>query len=260
VIYCLMLFIIVSGMNSNHQELNEHQEISVNGENEEQFRCESICFKLHPFGIKTMCGHKFCLSCIYKLCENNPSLCAYCRTPLSSYLISDYSFVDVNIKTNLDKIEFEDLQNCFPVLPLIPEITSSDLLRYLSQNKRMNINFVCPLNKGTALLSAAYSGNFDIIKGLVEQGANTDYVNENGESAFVFATKHTLSMIQYFLKLGANINQNGNRGTPLLFATRFGNVEAVEFLIKNKANVNLESLGDNKTPLMTACHYGHFKL
>jgi ankyrin repeat protein len=143
----------------------------------------------------------------------------------------------VNIK-NLDKIEFEDLQNCFPVLPLIPEITSSDLLRYLSQDKRMNINFVCPLNKGTALLSAVYSGNFDIIKDLVEQGANTDYVNENGESAFV--TKHTLSMIQYFLKLGANINQNGNRGTPLLFATRFGNVEAVEFLIKNEANVNLE--------------------
>ena len=103
---------------------------NIYAKNGKQFYCEAICYKLHPFGIKTKCGHKFCLSCIWELSKQNPSVCAYCRAPLSSDFISDYSFVDVNIK-NLDNIEIEDLQNCFPVLPLILETTRSDILRWL---------------------------------------------------------------------------------------------------------------------------------
>jgi len=254
-ISCLMLFVIVSGMNYN-QEIKENEQSIEIAENEEQFYCESICYKLHPFGIKTKCGHTFCLSCIYKMREENPSLCAYCRTPLSPDFINDYSFVNVNLQ-NLDNVEIEDLQNCFPVLPLLPEISCSDVLRWLSKENYIDINFVCPLNEGTALFTAAFSGNFGIMIFLIEQGINTHYINEAGTSALHYATKHNIEMIKFFLQLGSDINQNGESGTPLFWAARFGNIEAVKYLILNEANVNLASLEEPKTPMIAAAYYGH---
>ena len=228
--------------------------------NEKQFYCEAICFKIHPFGVKTKCGHKFCISCLYKLREENPSLCAYCRTPLSDGIIDDYSFIDVNVK-KLDNIEIENLQNSFPILPCLPETTCSDVLRWLSMKNRIDINFVCPLNGATALFFAAYSGNLNMFKCLVQQGANIDYVNENGVSAFHFATKHNLQIVKCFLqKFAANINQNGKSGTPLFWAAKFGNLEVVEYLVLNEADVNLESLENRVTPLIAASYYGHLKI
>jgi hypothetical protein len=191
----------------------------ANTENTEQFYCEAICFKLHPFGVKTKCGHTFCLSCIYEMLKENPSLCAYCRTPLSIDFIKNYSFVDVNLK-NLKNIEIEDLQNCFPVLPLLPNTTPSDVLEWLSKDDRIDINFVCPSIGGNALFWAAYSGNLDIIKVLVEQKAKTDYVNKIEASTFHLATKHNVEIIDFFLQLGININQNGKSGTALLWGSK----------------------------------------
>ena len=194
--------------------------------------------------------------------KDNPSLCAYCRTPLSSAFIKDYSFVDVNLK-NLDNIEIEDLQNCFPILPLLPETTRSDILRWLSKvtkDNRIDINFICPLNGGNILFAAALSGNFDIIKFLVEQGVNSNYVNKEGTNALHYATKHNIEIIEFFLQLGSNINQNGESGTPLYWATRFGNAEAVEYLILKGANVNLESFGNDKIPLIASTCNGNLKI
>jgi len=319
--YCLMLFIIVSGMNydqkikesaeikesmdwfhnldqhdkddaiqllsqsiQHYGELNEdvkkdmEQKFGIealqtqqlyefvylekidNAENKEQFYCEYICYKMHPFGVKTKCGHKFCISCICKIFEQEPSLCAYCRTPLSADFINDYSFVDINIK-NLENIEIEDLQNCFHLLPILPDTTCADILTWLSKDNRIDVNFVFPLNEGTPLFSAAYSGNFDITKLLVEQGANITNINEDETSVLHFATKSNLEIVKYFFQLGININQNGKSGTPLLWAVQFGNIEIVDYLILNGAKVNLESLGDQKTiPLIAAAYFGHFKI
>jgi len=251
-VYCLMHFIIVSGTNY-HKEFKENRDIINNTQKTDQFYCEAICYKLSPFGIKTKCGHNFCLSCIYELRQMNPSVCAYCRAPLSVDLIGDYSFIKMNIK-NIDNIEIEDLQNCFPILPLFPETTRSDVLKWLS--KEIDINFPCPLvNGATALFFAAHSGNFDIIKILVEQGAS--YVNEDGISGLHFATKQNIKIVQYFLQLGVDINQNGKNGTPLLWAVHYGNVQIVEYLIMNNAKVNLET---GITPLIVASAGGHFKI
>ena len=55
-------------------------------------------------------------------------------------------------------------------------------------------------------------------------------------------TKTGVEIVNYFLQLGANINQNGKCGTPLLWAAQCGNVETVRYLILNGAKVNLQSL------------------
>jgi len=260
-LHFLILFIIVFGTHYT-QEIKENHKFIDNVENEKQFYCEAICFKNHPFGVETKCGHKFCISCLYKLRDENPSLCAYCRNPLSNGIIDDYLFIDINVK-KIDNIEIENLQNSFPILPYLPETTCEDISRWLD-NYQIDINFVCPLNGATALFFAAYSGNFNIFKFLVDQGAKTDYFNKNEMSAFHFATKHNLEIIKYFLKqLKVNVNQNGKSGSPLMWASRFGNVEIVEYLILNEADVNLKSLGNKfsvYTPLIQASFYGHLKI
>jgi len=264
-VHCFIIFVIVCGMKSVSQKIDMKHEIKDN-KNHEKFYC-AICCKHFPFGMKTKCDHEFCISCIYKFLEKKPSNCPICHAILSDYL-NHYSYVNINLK-NIDEMEFLDFQNSFPLLPCLPGISCVDILTWLSHN--VNPNHVSCLNifslsyltsKSPALYHAVTERKLDLVKCLIDNGADRNYSTSEGFTAFFLAAAYAeLEIVDYFLQtLGANVNQNSSAGTPLIFAVSRDRWDTIEYLIKNGANVNLGSLNFNITPLMIASLRGNFPI
>jgi ankyrin repeat protein len=88
----------------------------------------------------------------------------------------------------------------------------------------------------TALMMAAYTGQMDIAKTLIANGA---MINKPGWSPLHYAaSKGQLDMIRYLLARGADIEaQSPNGTTPLMMAAAYGTPEAVTLLLQSGADI-----------------------
>jgi len=204
------------------------RKIDIENDDSKSFQCEYICYEENPFGVETQCGHKFCVSCIHKLCTTT-QICI-CRAVLSKNL-EDFSLCDVNLK-NIENIKPEYLQNSFTYLPKLPYTTPDDILRFLERGVNVN-NTLYPSNGYSALMFAVKSGKFDLVKCLVENGANINYVTRDGVKAFHLALSsyQTFSIFRYLMDPEENLDHDANRGTALYYAAKVGNLEVVNYLI-----------------------------
>ncbi|XP_074649135.1 uncharacterized protein LOC141904445 [Tubulanus polymorphus] len=144
-----------------------------------------------------------------------------------------------------------------------------------------------------ALVRAAVNGNTKSVHVLLENGANPDAADCDGESPLMLATANSkVSVVRLLLHYGCNVNHRsdhsrnamhlaawtGNlylvkllleRGglmnvrekygdVPLMLATLAGYDEVVEFLIGKKCDVNVVNY-DNDSPLHYAARKGHLK-
>ncbi|WP_338967567.1 ankyrin repeat domain-containing protein [Spiroplasma endosymbiont of Lonchoptera lutea] len=104
---------------------------------------------------------------------------------------------------------------------------------------------------------AIFHGNLDIVKLLLENGANINLQNNNGNNALITAVEngHT-DIVKLLLKNGADINHQNKFGiTPLITAATYGELDIMKLLLEKGANINHQ----NKfgiTPLITAATYG----
>ncbi|GHT38147.1 hypothetical protein FACS189427_12050 [Planctomycetales bacterium] len=92
----------------------------------------------------------------------------------------------------------------------------------------------------TRYRTIATSANLEIVKYLVEHGANVEVQNEYGESLFYIAVRHEkLELVKYFVEvLGADVNTSDNRGQPVLRrAAEKDNLELVKYLVEHGADV-----------------------
>ncbi len=114
----------------------------------------------------------------------------------------------------------------------VPELFDYLLLRRAKLNVRNR-------NGETALSLAAYTGKLQFVQRLVEAGAE---VNFYGWSPLTYAAYngHT-AIVDYLLKRGgAEINARTENGsTALFFVARFGHIEVIKLLLKNKADPTL---------------------
>jgi ankyrin repeat protein len=105
----------------------------------------------------------------------------------------------------------------------------------------------------TALQAAASKGRLDIVRKLINAGAN---VNGNGGVALTCAAcSGHLEMMSHLLKNGADINAVERDGTtPLHRAAACNQLESVKLLLDRGAKVNAQRI-TGATPLMHACWY-----
>ncbi len=98
-----------------------------------------------------------------------------------------------------------------------------------------------------ALYYAAGSGNSEIVKLLVEHGANVNEQPEGEETALMVSTVHGYADIaKLLLAAGANVNARDKSGaTALTDAARKGQTEIVHLLIEHGADVNVRLADDN---------------
>ncbi|CAH3192927.1 unnamed protein product, partial [Porites evermanni] len=133
-----------------------------------------------------------------------------------------------------------------------------DILRYLVENGA-DIN-VCSDDHCTPLMIAIKMGHINVATYLVEHGAKVDLKDDRGCTALHHAMYYyhhdRLEVCSCLIERGADVNgcynnkspQNGR--TPLMIASRYGQLDAMSFLIKQGANVNLQDKEGE-----TALHY-----
>jgi uncharacterized protein len=112
----------------------------------------------------------------------------------------------------------------------------------------------------TALALAAYIGQKETARYLLEKGADPNAVakNETGFTALTGAVSqnHT-EVAKMLVESGANVNYSYEGGfTPLMHAAYAGNLELVKFLLEHGADPNAKN-GEGKTPLAFAREKGH---
>ena len=133
-----------------------------------------------------------------------------------------------------------------------------DILRYLVENGA-DIN-ACSDDHCTPLMIAIKMGHINVATYLVEHGAKVDLKDDRGCTALHHAMYYyhhdRLEVCSCLIERGADVNgcynnkspQNGR--TPLMIASRYGQLDAMTLLIKQGANVNLQDKEGE-----TALHY-----
>jgi ankyrin repeat protein len=94
---------------------------------------------------------------------------------------------------------------------------------------------------GTPLMHASLKGKLELIKDLKSRGADVNLKNPGaygGMTALHWASDH-FDVVKFLVEAGANIDEENDAGaTPLIYATQRQNLEAVRLLLKKGASVS----------------------
>jgi len=107
--------------------------------------------------------------------------------------------------------------------------------------------------------AAIVRGSTDLVKLLVDAGAEINYRQGDGMTPFIDALSYqpNIKFLKSLLDLGADINLSSATGnTPLMIAADTGNSVIVKFLLENDAAVNLQE-EEGRTALFYAAQQGH---
>ncbi|CAF2043548.1 unnamed protein product [Rotaria magnacalcarata] len=103
----------------------------------------------------------------------------------------------------------------------------------------------------TILWAAAAIDNFDIVKLLVEHGANVNYTTKTNSTPLRSACYNgNIDMTRYLIENGCDVNLCDNDGRPPLYeAVSCGSMELVQFLLDHGAR-NFPAICDQVSPLI----------
>jgi ankyrin repeat protein len=106
----------------------------------------------------------------------------------------------------------------------------------------------------TALLRAASRGSYEILKLLVQAGANVNTINYPGESALTHVIKQKNSVVsELLIQYGADINYSDKLGnTPLIEAAKNDVIIVAKQLIKLGTNTSSKDINQNTAFLVAA--------
>ena len=113
----------------------------------------------------------------------------------------------------------------------------------------------------TALMYAARDGHTDVVKFLIDNGVDLNHKNNGGVTALIYAARkeHT-EVVKLLIDNGADLNHKNNfGGTALIYAAYKGDTELVKLLIDSGADQNIKDRY-GQTALMYASGYGHTEI
>lgn len=111
----------------------------------------------------------------------------------------------------------------------------------------------------TPLMEAAQEGHVDLVKFVLEKGADVNATTGTGDTPLSFACEngHT-DVADILLEVGAELEHESEGGrTPLMKAARAGHLCTVQFLISRGADVNRATTTNDHTVLSLACAGGY---
>jgi len=114
-------------------------------------------------------------------------------------------------------------------------------------------------NKDVLVLKSAKSGDTKHLCELLSSGAKVDVTDGDGTTALMFAANLGYTeIVRSLLDAGANVNLSRKRYglTALMLAASANQVDIVQLLILRGANVNAVN-EDGSTALMAAAHKGY---
>lgn len=135
------------------------------------------------------------------------------------------SFIDENKEIDLNK------SNSYGFTPLILACyyNNKEAVHFLIK-KNVNLNY--NTQEGTALMAVTVKGNVDLVKILLEKGANPDLTNDAGITALMYAVQfENKEIIELLLHYNANkylLDTNGN--SAFEYAIKTKNKEIINLL------------------------------
>jgi ankyrin repeat protein len=109
----------------------------------------------------------------------------------------------------------------------------------------------------TQLLTACCNGQIDVIRMLLDNGADVDQNDEGSTPLFAACENGHVDAARLLLDKGADVNRAKENGsTPLFIACEEGHVDAARLLLEKGADVN-QATENGQTPLYMACWNGH---
>ncbi len=122
---------------------------------------------------------------------------------------------------------------------------------------RPNDEFICSLagGKASGLFVASDKGRNDVVKLLVEVGADLNQTWNGVTPLFQASQNAHTEVVQVLVKAGADLNQNWNGITPLFMASQNGHAKVVQVLVD--AGADLNQTWNGATPLFQASQNGH---
>jgi len=119
---------------------------------------------------------------------------------------------------------------------------------------------LAPESQFTLLTCAAWWGQADAVRLLLESGASTGPTTRRGSTAlYIACQKDQLDCVRLLLGANADADQANEDGvTPLYIACQKGYLECVRLLLGASAAVN-QARGDGVTPLYIACQEGQLE-
>ena len=149
---------------------------------------------------------------------------------------------DINAKDNSDRSAL------FHAL----EARYDDVSDFLTSQPQIDLN-ARGKNGTTALISYVWRERADVVKALLDRGADVNLQDNDGDTALHGAAQNgQVEIVHLLLAKGANVNaRNKVGGTPLMWAAVYGHEEAVAELLKAGADASLKD-EDGVTALMWA--------
>jgi len=144
------------------------------------------------------------------------------------------------------------------LLILAIEENQMEMIQYLLQHATLKIDLEDGLH-WTALMYAAKQGNVQIIKRLLEQGANVKHCDSYGDTPLLIAAEYGQEdAVKFFIESKkADINETNHMGwTALMLASKSGNIPVIDYLIKMGANRKLRTKKGSSS-LLIAVYYNH---
>jgi hypothetical protein len=114
---------------------------------------------------------------------------------------------------------------------------------------------------------ASLEGHLEVVRWLLEKGADVNAAEENGWTALMVASDNGhLPVVKLLVEKGADVNKAKNNGrTALIFASLWGYLPVVKWLLEKGADVNAAADADavkegGWTALMHASQKGHLRV
>ena len=161
------------------------------------------------------------------------------------------------------KFLFEEYENSW--IPtdndeIMAQCAARDCFENLKYLLEKGVNPNSKYREDSMLIWAIQSENVEIVKLLVESGADINGVNDEEETPLLKAAPVGLTkIVEYLLSHGGDvaIDKTSSRGyTPVYIASCYGCADVVKLLLERGADINI-CPKDGKTALERALKYGH---
>lgn len=147
--------------------------------------------------------------------------------------------------------------------PLIEASTAGDVNRvHIILDAGFCVNGTGGPNSETALHYAARAGKIEVVRVLIDRGANleimgtADELNESGGNAFMEACRwgHT-EIAELLIARGCNLEaRDTHGGSAFLWACQEGHLGTVELVLRHNVTMDINETDNEKiTPLMSTC-------
>jgi hypothetical protein len=98
-----------------------------------------------------------------------------------------------------------------------------------------NVNCFIPQSKNTPLLLASNKGHFEMVKLLIENGANIDFQQKDGYTAlYIAANNNEEKIVKYLVEKGANYHIKDYQGLSAQDRAEGGSYSIINSAIKSK--------------------------